>query len=548
MKKKLLKKCLTICASLAMIVAMALPVFALDDSNTANIKINGLEGNGGVLEFYQVIDVEGFENGTPKAPFYTWNNNVVDFVKKYDESNKTNYIDEKNNVTDSFMKLTKDADLKPFVDALASFIRTPDPEDSSKEIKETKSVSIENVTDEKSLKVSDNKPGAYLILIEGGVRIYSPAFVAVYPKLEKNVWTLGSNPIDVNEKSNDPSIEKTLVGNDLTVKIGDTVTYRLNVTLPDYPANALNKQFTISDQLPDGLSLIEDSVKFYAKNDYKESLTINGIFTPTVSKKGFSYALATDKYDNLKNLVEGNNLYVEYQATVNSSAFNSESLCNTANLNYNKFPYSNNGEYVNKTDSEQLYTYGLQIIKQALGEDGNLLNNQSVVNGVTFNLYKTGDENPLKFKVDTSGYYYLDSTGSSDLVISGAEDNVAGKLLIKGLDLGDYTLKETKAPAGYAIPKDAVATFTLDDKGEVEDQSTVDGTLDHTTAEGTNIAKENGAIISKNQLNLTIVNYKNNFNLPNTGDIGTRIFTYVGIALMSGSLILLVVAKKRKEQ
>ena len=112
------------------------------------------------------------------------------------------------------------------------------------------------------------------------------------------------------------------------------------------------------------------------------------------------------------------------------------------------------------------------------------------------------------------------------------------------LDLGTYTLKEIKAPEGYTVPSE-VTTIVLTDTAENL------GELDAVNVSGPNVKKD-GAVIDatyKNQLDLIIMNYKNDFNLPTTGGMGTMIFTVAGILLMGGAVILMVfVLRKKKEQ
>lgn len=94
---------------------------------------------------------------------------------------------------------------------------------------------------------------------------------------------------------------------------------------------------------------------------------------------------------------------------------------------------------------------------------------------------KKGD---TEIKFAKSGkMYYPAADGDAKLTTDGN-----GEMLIAGLDLGTYTLTETKAPSGYTLPRNPETTITLSEK------DAVNGTLDESKAEGTNV-KANSASV-----------------------------------------------------
>ncbi|MHC5099476.1 pilin N-terminal domain-containing protein [Peptoniphilus genitalis] len=103
--------------------------------------------------------------------------------------------------------------------------------------------------------------------------------------------------------------------------------------------------------------------------------------------------------------------------------------------------------------------------------------------------------------------------------------NNNGQFEVMGLEQGEYTLKEIKAPAGYAVPSNPEKTF----KVGPNTASTVDVDFKYVGTETDNNAK-------------FIENTK--VTIPQTGGMGTVLFTVVGISLMAGA----VVAMKRNRE
>lgn len=80
--------------------------------------------------------------------------------------------------------------------------------------------------------------------------------------------------------------------------------------------------------------------------------------------------------------------------------------------------------------------------------------------------------------------------GSEQTVINNLVSNRDGRLSASGLEPGSYTLYETKAPEGYEIPKDdtgkdkPLATFTVNEKGEIQNPKPTDGKIVNGRLEG----------------------------------------------------------------
>ena len=522
MKKKTIYKLISLCLTLLMAVSAFMPVKALSSTDTTSVTISGIDSNyGATVTAYKLINVNLDTNGNPMDPAYKWDNAVADWLSAHEYGD---YVSADDNVTDAFEKLEDDStEIKTLVDDLASAIR-----DGSLIVAPQESVDVEKGKTEANYTL---EMGAYLFLVSDGVKIYAPGFARVYPEYdnERNQWVLSADTLDISLKSNKPEITKTVNGEGVSVAVGETVTYTVTIDVPQYgeTVSDAKKAFVVSDEMASGLTFNND-VRITAKLNDADT-DISQYFT--LSQEEGKLFVYTAKYDELKAVIgDVTQITLTYTATVNNTAYATETLLNEAFLTYDVKPYETAVDLKTKNDTVQSYTYGLEITKQ-VDTVGDL------VNGTQFTL-SNAEGTELKFN-QKDGYYYLDGNGSPTL-----EVDADGKIWIKGLDLGEYTLKEIKAPEGYTVPSE-VTTIVLTDTAENF------GELDAVNVSGPNV-KEDGAVIDttyKNQLDLIIMNYKNDFNLPTTGGMGTMIFTVAGILLMGGAVILMVfVLRKKKEQ
>lgn len=539
-KKNAVTSILAVCLAFIMAFSTGMTAAAAEGDLTSDsagtITISGIEtdesGHGiGTLCAYQVINVNvNNDSHQPQSPVFKWDDSVASWVS----TNFEDYIDTENDnaVTDAFLKLTDNGDtIKAFVDQLANAIRKTD---STIKIESSIDYDLTGtlIGDDKEITLTEVPLGAYLFLVEGGVRIYSPGFASVYPAYDEEAekWVPAGQAINVYMKSKEPDIEKSV--EDYTYAIGQTVNYTLVVDVPDYPENAVDKKFIIADYLSKGLTFNEGSVRIYNYDDSKEEnkgteLTddfADYVFTddkhpaegnsPSFAKSFIGdYSILADK------------VIVEYSATVNENAVVKETadtdnkLDNKVYLIYNNNPYTENG-YREIPDEERVYTYGIQVTKTDNGD--------TELPGAEFNL-KQGEET-LKFVKDGS-VYRLPLTEEEDAKASETlvtDEN--GLIMIKGLDLGTYTLVETKAPDGYELPANPETVITLAD--DADDSGKPDGILNN-DSDGT--------------FETTVVNTKPGI-LPVTGGIGTALFTICGLLLMSGAVILVVTVSRRKSR
>ena len=543
-KSKIMVLILTLTLLLSMGgVANAAEPRNIEADSRAAITINGVE-NIGIVTAYKVIDVNfDTENQQPLDPVYTWDNEVGkwlgdngygSYVEKID-NDVDDPLDDVYVVTETFRNLRDNsAEIKQFVDKLASAIKIKGEEFSL-------DVSSGNLAGSTggSYEFGDMEMGAYLILVTGGVKIYSPIFTNVYPSFneelgENGEWELAAPEVSVTAKSEIPGLVKEV--DDPTVAIGDTVKYTLTIAVPQYPDNALDKRFAFGDRLPDGLSLVNDSVKIYAGSTEDVDNEITGYFAATEElDEGVTFEYYADTYDALMQAhPDLTTILVTYNAAVDSDAYNyKDGMVNTAYLEYDNDPYDDTG-YRTIEDNEIVYTYALQITKTG--------DNSEVLEGAEFELKRHDPEGTMKFVKESDGIYHVATQDEANTAVERVVSNIGGIIQIKGLDVGSYTLTEVKAPDGYTLPSNPNTTITLSE-GE-----TTDGTLDSIIANGVLVTDDSVRVdgTDDNQGNVGISNSTSDFDLPRTGGIGTVIFTVTGILIMSGAVILLVTASKKK--
>lgn len=466
---------------------------------------------------------------TPKDPMYTWNSSIKTWIESQDDF-KT-YAD-----PEKFAEVKDSDELKKFYSSLAAEIRK-----TSSSITFASGEEEETTTTTGSVTFTDYKMGLYLILVEGGARVYTPVAAKLEPVSTTNGWTL-DNAIEASAKSTEVSITKK-IGGDKDVDNYATdkaINFVIEADKPVYEANSRRTTYKISDKLSDGLVLAADENKTIVES-IKVFKKVKGDTEETPLTKDTDYTIAVDA-DNkgftidfvYANLADFDQVAVKYNAKLaadNTTVLGTAGNNNTATLTYTNNPYTTSDTDTDdntktKTDTAKVFTYGIDVTKIAKNknEDGSDI----ILTGAQFQVKK--GEAVLKFVKDASdNIYYLaedDAAGAVDTV----EVNANGKLILKGLDEGSYSLKETKAPDGYNIPASEFPIVLTD--GDAE--TAPDGQLDDEKADNTGVFK-------------TKIENSNGFQLPVTGGMGTVIFATCGIVFVGLGIVLLVVAfKKRK--
>lgn len=410
------------------------------------ITIESTENNT-TYTLYKVLEVEA--NTDASAVLYTWADNVSDTVKT--------------------------AAASSVITAQGNYISVSDAASFAKAV-------LENANGLTPISARANTAftlddGYYVMSSSAHTTPFAFSVINGAIKTSLTGWTTDT----IQEKASLPQIAKSVV--ESTASIGDTVTYTITVT-----AEKAGKNYAVVDTLPDGITY---------NNDLEiANLTVDNQYTVEANGQTITVKF---KQAHLDTLDDSTSIVITYTGTVNENiniwdgveSTTADNNTNTATLYYGDSTNSNGLGALNKSASADVHSYQIDLSKT----DG-----QNPLSGATFELWKDG--NKITMAGDATNGYYPVAGGSAVIT--------AGTVTIYGLGNGTYTLKETKAPAGYTAADTSV---------------TIDG--DNAT--------------------VTVVNKPGTL-LPETGGIGTTVFYAAGAALMLGAGAVLLRRKRRSAE
>ena len=371
-------------------------------------------------------------------------------------------------------------------------------------------------------------------------------------------------------KANRPQILKQIkkhneeYGKGTSVSIGDTVTFKITTAIPSHTLYTKYTYF-VEDTMHDGLTLDVGSIKVYKNNvELQDSFSV----ATTGLSNGVDFRVDfTDLMNDETKYVIGDELTIEYNAKVTNAIEAQKANQNTAKLTYSNDP-TDLASTGNVSDVANVYSYQFVFTKFAEDTHGVLTNVRLA--GAEFQLYRVVEGQPdqlitfttrdAEHEVDgekTTYTQYVVADGDSGSVdtlathnegeatISLAHLNMGGHLgdvSIFGLAEGKYKLVETKAPDGYVISDAPFEIEIVDQIGELGSVGTLTVTGHH---EG-----EIGSIINTNGIAESIltvwaeITNKPGSALPETGGMGTTLFTILGIVMMVGAAAFFTLRKR----
>ena len=374
-------------------------------------------------------------------------------------------------------------------------------------------------------------------------------------------------------KANRPQILKQIkkhneeYGKGTSVSIGDTVTFKITTVVPSHTLYT-DYTYYVEDVMHDGLVLDVDSIKVYQNDIELEgdfTLTTTGLSEGVDFKVDFTALMNDDdKYEI------GDELVIIYDAKVTNAIQAQKANQNTAKLTYSNDPTAPTSTG-SVSDVANVYSYQFVFTKFAEDTHGVLTNVRlagaefklfRVVEGqedqlITFTTIEKNHESTEEGGQATTYTQYVvaeGNTGSIDTLtthnkgeatISLGHLNMGGHLgdvSIFGLAEGTYKLVETKAPDGYVIADKPFEIKIEDQIGELGSVGTLTVTGQYDGEIG-NIVNTNGIAESILTVWAEITNRPGSA-LPETGGIGTTLFTVLGVILMAGAVAFFISRKR----
>lgn len=345
-------------------------------------------------------------------------------------------------------------------------------------------------------------------------------------EIQSSLVSVDKENAEVNLKGEAPSIEKT--ADKETVEIGQVVTYTIKGTIPDTTGYD-SYVYKIKDTLTNGLDFVTDAQgETLATNPYLVSVKIGEADaaeqSAVLSGEG-NRTMTLDLSTWIKKNQEskGQEFTVTYYAKVNSDAVVTEK--NSASLEYGNDP---DNTTITTPSEAETPTYPLQIHKFVKGDA------EGYLADAKFRLYRTeddakGDQNPIAVTGD-NGEYTVDPTSKNyDMVSVRTDINNKMNLKLNGLAAGEYWLVETDAPAGYnKLTAPIKVTITKSEDTEVGNWTV-----------NKDDVPEGDKIIDVENSSGTI--------LPETGGMGTVLFTVVAVVMILGVAISFIRSRKIEE-
>ena len=454
--KDMLKKLGTLALTFVVMFSMVTNVFAATQGtitlHTGKHNVNGVE-----FKVYKMMNATVTADGESAA--YT----IADNFRKFFTQNS--YATDEQ----AYNYIKKNVKTAVFQNKVKEYVKTENL------------VAVETLigTDAKTYTIENLDAGYYVIIPSG--ENYTPMFTTVAKATQ-----------DVYLKGKTPDVDKTVDGDKWnSAQVGDPIRFKVESMVPNMTGFD-TYTFKLTDTMTQGLTVTKETLN--------EKVTIgNKQLTDTeytVTVKGQEITIEINDFIKYKD--QANEAIVfEYDAVLNENAVTAGKETNTANVEYGNDP-----DHLTQGTPDKVIvrTHNLTITKK--NGDGT-----ETLAGAEFNLYRGTDTNgdPIEFVDLGNGEYRVATDADNQLTkTSTLVSPTNGKIIVKGLDDGKYTLVETKAPDGY-------------------NKLTTPTTI---TIEAS--SKNNGTDVTVTGNDVTVNNNKGSL-LPETGGMGTVLFTVVGV-------------------
>ena len=520
--KSLMKKVFAAAAAIATVFGLAATTVATAnaaDNATLTVSTTDAKFAGKTVNAYQMFSATVSGDGGSKAVSYTLTDEWKPFFKNSAASGLTGVTDENvNDKANDYVSKLKGEDLVAFATKASNWAQT---KTNGITVGATAMVSAGATNGSYTATFTDLDYGYYVVAVPGATLANASGQYATLVSVD-------STNVNTNIKGDLPTVDKKVqvggTGNDATdAKIGDTLTFILTSTIPDMSAYD-TYTFNFKDTLSQGLTF--GQVTSVTVEGVTNPLTVNTdytVTTPTVSDNTLTVAMKDFKAKQQANA--GKKITVTYTATLNEKAV----VGGVGNTNSAKIQYSNDPSSSGTGESEpskvRVFTYGFTVDKYT----GNKYDDVATrLAGAEFTLApKNGAA--ISFVQVAAG----SATTNAEYRVAKANETgittittpASGKVVFQGLKNGEYTLTETKAPAGYNKLASAIGV-KVNGQNDGTDTTNATVTITYNNNNGSNYDQtaSNGVIPVQN---------KSGAILPGTGGMGTIAFTVIGVLVIA---------------
>ena len=516
--KSLMKRVFAAAAAIATVFGLAATTVATAnaaDNATLTVSTTDAKFAGKTVNAYKMFSAT--VSGDGKAVSYTLTDEWKPFFK--DSVGLTGVTDENVNdkANDYVSKLTG-KDLVAFATKASNWAQT---KTNGITAGATAMVSADATDGKYTATFTDLDYGYYVVAVPGATLANASGQYATLVSVD-------STNVNTNIKGDLPTVDKKVqvggTGKDATdAKIGDTLKFTLTSTIPDMSAYN-TYTFNFKDTLSKGLTFGQvDSVKVG-----DTALTTDTDYTVATAPADNGKTLLTVTMKNFKNQQAnvGKKITVTYTATLNEKAVvGGVGNTNSATIQYSNDP-SSGGTGESEPSKVRVFTYGFTVDKYT----GDKYDDDATrLAGAEFTLAPKNGDAMSFVQVDAgsataNAVYRVAKAGETDTTTT-ITTPANGKVVFRGLENGEYTLPETKAPAGYNKLASAIGV-KVDGKNDGTDttDATVAITYNNDNGNSYNQTASNGVIPVQNKSGAT---------LPGTGGMGTIAFTVIGVLVIA---------------
>lgn len=365
----------------------------------------------------------------------------------------------------------------------------------------------------------------------------------------------------VTLKANEPSINKEITKvnkadadskTKMNARIGDTITYTLTTTIPDYTGYVDGSRvLQLIDTAAHGLKDVmvtkvkvgdtelnedadADNNGYVLKQDKNQIDPLDNCNKADATVTTVDLAHYVNTNDNI---ASGATVTVTLTAVVDSDAvIAGVGNPNTVELAYSRTPSGEKHQVPGPT--VRVYTYDFSIYKTNMAGDTALSGAQFAIARVDSNAetFMTQDAATKAWKNLTTAKPAADADEGVFTTSAG------GKIAMSGLPAGEYHVYEIKAPDGYTSIGLPDFKFTITPTFDTAGTTVTSVAYEKTTnTDGNRVSFGTGETASMAQ----IKNAKNLTELPMTGDLGIKVFVTVGVLLMAAGAAFALSARMR---